>query len=100
MMLRASSQDLGDKLNLRAVVASEATDAGVPHSEVLAGFVDAVLTDKPELDTARQAIFDALGPFELEFVAGAVVDAFAQLLAHGLDDGGVVVSQQHGAVTA
>ena len=62
MMLRASSQDLGDKLNLRAVVASEATDAGVPHSEVLAGFVDAVLTDKPELDTARQAIFDALGP--------------------------------------
>ena len=27
MMLRASSQDLGDKLNLRAVVASEATDA-------------------------------------------------------------------------
>ena len=62
MMLRASSQDLGDKLNLRAVVASEATDAGVPHSEVLAGFVDAVLTDKPELDTTRQAIFDALGP--------------------------------------
>ena len=70
MMLRASSQDLGDKLNLRAVVDSAGTDSGVPHSQVLVDFVDAALTGKPELNTARVAVVDALG-------SDGVVDAAA-----------------------
>ena len=70
MMLRASSHDLGDKLNLRAVVESTDTDSGVAHSQALVDFVDATLTGQPELTAARAAVVDALG-------ADGVVDAAA-----------------------
>ena len=49
---------------------------------------------------ARRQLADEFGPAHLEFVARTVVRAELHLPLHGLDDGGMGMTQQHGAVTA
>ena len=41
----------------------DGSDGGVPHGALLIDFTEAVLTrDHPRLDTARQALLEAMGP--------------------------------------
>ena len=71
MMLRASSQgDIGEDLNLQAVVDGAEIDSGVPHSTEFINFVEAVLTNEADLTSARNQLMDAVG-------AQGMVDASA-----------------------
>jgi hypothetical protein len=72
-------------------------DTGVPHGRVLAGLAEAVCRRTPELDRARAAVLDAVGPAGL-VEAAATVGIFNGLVrvADGcgipLDDGTLSVS--------
>ncbi len=71
-MLRASSKaTTGERLDTAATVQGEID--GVPHGQLLVGFVDAVVGRDPlAADAARAALAEAAGPV-------AVVDAAAVL---------------------
>ncbi len=76
MLLRGSSPT--GEIDLQAAV-NASTENGVPHGALLNTFAEAVLgTDDAQLDTARNAIVDALGPAAL-VDAAAVIATFMQM---------------------
>ncbi len=76
MLLRGSSPT--GEIDLQAAV-NASTDNGVPHGALLNTFAEAVLgTDETQLDSARNALVDALGPAAL-VDAAAVIAAFMQM---------------------
>ena len=63
MLLRASSELQGDKVDVSAITDPKAADAsGIPQAGVLVAFADAVVgRDDAELGRAREAVLDELG---------------------------------------
>ncbi len=63
MLLRASSEIQGDKVDVSAITDPKAADAsGIPQAGVLIAFADAVVGhDDAELDRAREAVLEELG---------------------------------------
>jgi hypothetical protein len=99
MMLRASSEnDIGEDLNLRAIVDGAATDSGVPHSSELINFVEAALTGTPDLAVARTALSDAVGAHGM-VDAAAVIGNF-QRMTRIADTTGIPVDEVTAAITA
>ncbi len=90
MLLRASSEESGDKVDLRATVGE--SGGGVLHGELLSRFAEAATRGAEELDVARAALLQAVGPPAL-VEAAATVGVFNGLVrvadATGipLDDG-------------
>lgn len=98
MMLRASSEsDIGEGLNLRAIVDGAATDSGVPHGARLINFVEAALTGTPDLAAARDALRDAIGA-EGMVDAAAVIGNF-QRMTRIADTTGIPMDEMTAAVT-
>ena len=76
MQLRGSSST--SDIDLYAAV-NASTENGVPHGALLSAFAEAVLgTDDAQLDSARNAVVEALGPAAL-VDAAAVIAAFMQM---------------------
>ena len=76
MLLWGSSST--SEIDLQAAV-NASTENGVPHGALLNAFVEAVLgTDAAQLDVARNAVVEALGPAAL-VDAAAVIAAFMQM---------------------
>jgi len=99
MMLRASSEtDIGEDLNLRAIVEGAATDSGVPHSRSLINFVEATLTGTPGLAAARTALSEAVGAQGM-VDAAAVIGNF-QRMTRIADTTGIPVDEMTAAITA
>lgn len=99
MMLRASSQnDIGDRLNLHAVVDGAGTDSGVPNSGEFINFVEAALTGAPDLGVARSALAEAVGVERL-VDAAAVIGNF-QRMTRIADSTGIPIDAMTAAVTA
>ena len=98
MMLRASSEsDIGEDLNLRAIVEGADTDSGVPHSTPLINFVEAALTDTPSLAAARAALSEVVG-MEGMVDAAAVIGNF-QRMTRIADTTGIPMDEMTAAVT-
>jgi hypothetical protein len=98
MMLRASTQDdIGDNLNLHAVIDGANTDSGVPHSSELINFVDGALTGTPDLATARSKLVEAAGA-EVTADAAAVIGNF-QRMTRIADSTGIPVEEATAAMT-
>ena len=76
MLLRASSPT--SEIDLQTAV-NASTENGVPHGALLSAFAEAVLgADDAQLDSARNAVVEALGPAAL-VDAAAVIAAFMQM---------------------
>jgi hypothetical protein len=91
MLLRASSEAIGDRADLDTAV-GRGGDGGVPHGAALARFGEAVSRGSDEAGAARAALLESVGP--AGFVeAAAIVGIFNGLVrtadASGipLDDG-------------
>ncbi|MEM8766563.1 MAG: hypothetical protein AAGE43_03910 [Pseudomonadota bacterium] len=72
MMLRGSSAQAGEAVNLDTIVAGSTVDSGLPGSAELIRFTDATLTDPADLPAAREALAAALGEAALVDAAGVV----------------------------
>ncbi len=90
MLLRASSEEIGASVDLRAAV--EGGDGGVKHGALLAAFAEAATRGSEDLPALRSELLQAVGP--AAFVeAASTVGAFNGLVrtadATGipLDDG-------------
>ena len=59
MLLRASSEAIGQDADLRATVGRG--DGGLEHGALLTRLAEAATRGDPDLDTARAAVLDALG---------------------------------------
>jgi hypothetical protein len=62
VLLRASSEELGDAVDLRATVGEGNGDGGLPHGELLARFAEAATRGSDDLDDVRAALLAAVGP--------------------------------------
>jgi hypothetical protein len=70
-MLRASTQVTSLPLDARAITDS-AVDPLIPAGSLLIAFVDAVLTDGPDLAQTRQDVLTAVGSTGLVDAAGVI----------------------------
>ena len=62
MLLRASGERRGNKLNIGAIAKHDGRGSGVPHGDALVALVNAALGDDASaLAAARQEVVDALG---------------------------------------
>ena len=62
MLLRASGQHQGSKIDLVAVIGEADGDGGITNGAILAAFAEAILGDDADrLDAAREGVRDALG---------------------------------------
>ncbi|MEE9280648.1 MAG: hypothetical protein V3V67_10780 [Myxococcota bacterium] len=62
MLLRASSQNRGAEVDVRAVM-GDAADSGVAHGELLVAFAEAVVgSDTDALPSLRERLVEAVGP--------------------------------------
>jgi hypothetical protein len=90
MLLRASSQAIGESVNLEGTIGKG--DGGVPHGALLVRFAEAATRGNEDLPEARTALLEAIGP-EAFVEAAATVGIFNGLVrvadATGipLDDG-------------
>jgi hypothetical protein len=99
MMLRASSaNDIGENLNLHAVIDGANIDSGVPHSSAFINFVEAALTRPPDLLSAREALVEAVG-VEGMVDAAAVIGNF-QRMTRIADGTGIPVDAMTAEITA
>lgn len=81
MLLRASSQALGDDADLRATLGEldDGGDGGVENGALLAAFAEAVVRGSDDLDDVRQALVEAIGPAQ-SVEAAATVGIFDGLV--------------------
>jgi hypothetical protein len=81
MLLRASSEMSGNKVDVGAVVdPSIAAESGIPDAALLIAFSDAVVgNDEAELERARASLLDAVG-FEGLVDAAGVVGNFQRMV--------------------
>ena len=92
MLLRASGQVAGDKVDLSSVIGRDVGDGGVPHAGTLVGFVEAVLGEDDELlSNRRKAILEELGGEAFVDVAAVIagfnaVDRIADATGIPLDE--------------
>jgi hypothetical protein len=99
MMLRASSvNDIGDGLNLHAVLDGSDIDSGVPHSAAFINFVEAALTHPTDLPSARQSLVNAIG-VEGMVDAAAVIGNF-QRMTRIADSTGIPLDAMAAEITA
>ena len=70
MLLRASSEEAGEKVDLRASIGE--SGGGVPHGELLSRFAEAATRRAEGLDQARAALLQAVGPLALVEAAATV----------------------------
>lgn len=99
MMLRASSHnDIGDELNLHAVVDGASTDSGVPHSSEFINFVEAALKGVPDLAAARAKLTQAIG--EEGMVDAAAVIGNFQRMTRIADSTGIPIDEMTVQITA
>ena len=77
MLLRASSQSIDLEADLRGALGEG--DGGVPHGEILTRFAEAATSGTEELDEARQAVLEEMGP-ECFVEAAATVGIFNGLV--------------------
>ena len=77
MLLRASSQALGEQADLNGTIGEG--DGGVPHGELLRAFAEAATRSSENLPSVRQALVDAVGP-EAFVEAAATVGVFNGLV--------------------
>jgi len=72
MMLRGSSLISGVDANLDSIVAGAEVDSQIAGGNVLLRFTDAALTNLDDLQAARDAVLDELGPAKLVDAAGVI----------------------------
>ncbi|MEE2777247.1 MAG: hypothetical protein VYE73_10880 [Acidobacteriota bacterium] len=77
MLLRASSKSIEVEADLRGAIGEG--DGGVAHGDVLTRFAEAATRGDDDLDEARQAALDAIGP-ECFVEAAATIGAFNGLV--------------------
>ncbi len=70
MLLRASSEETGEKVDLRATIGE--SGGGVPHGELLSSFAEAATRGAENLDVARAELLQAVGPLALVEAAATV----------------------------
>ncbi len=70
MLLRASSEEAGEKVDLRATIGGRG--GGVPHGELLSRFAEAATRGAEELVAARAALLQTVGPLALVEAAATV----------------------------
>ena len=71
MLLRASSQAVGEEVDLSAAV-EDAADGGVEDGSVLTAFAEAVVRATDDLDAARARALETLGPARFVEAAATV----------------------------
>ncbi len=77
MLLRASGEELGDKVELRAALGEGG--GGVAKGEILARFAEAATRGTDDLDAVRAELLKAVGP-EALVEAASTVGAFSGLV--------------------
>jgi hypothetical protein len=77
MLLRASSEEAGEKVDLRAAIGEGG--GGVPHGELLARFAEAATRGSADLEAIRTELLLAVGPAAL-VEAAAIVGIFNGLV--------------------
>lgn len=77
MLLRASSEKLGEDADLRGAIGDG--DGGVPHGEKLVAYAEAITRGSDDADEARSAVRTALGE-EAFGEAAAIVGIFNGLV--------------------
>lgn len=85
VLLRASSEELGDAVDLRATVG--AGDGGLPHGDLLARFAEAATRASNDLDDVRAALLAAAGP--AAFVEAAATAGIFNGLVRAADATGI-----------
>ena len=70
MMLRASSETFGYKVDIRAVT-DPAIESGIPYGALLLGFVEAVLK-RGDTEALRRELVEAVGSDGLVAAAGVI----------------------------
>lgn len=72
-MLRASSDHNGDDIDLNILTSGLPDNAGIPHSDLLIAFAEAVLVGSPpDITAARTAVQAAMGDAALVDAAGII----------------------------
>ena len=89
MMLRGSSANSGEAVNLAAIVEGQDIDSGIPGGRTLVRFTDAALSNSEDLDAARAALVEELG--EAEMVDAASVIGNFQRMVRIADSTGIPV---------
>jgi hypothetical protein len=73
MLLRASGESSGEKIDLRAVTEGEAATSGLPGGEALTAFVDAaILAGAEAIRAARDRVVAELGEAAMVDAAGVI----------------------------
>ena len=88
-MLRGSSTNSGEEINLEAIVEGQDTDSGIPGGMELVRFTDAALQNPSDLEAARTALVERLG--EAEMVDAASVIGNFQRMVRIADSTGIPV---------
>lgn len=100
-MLRESSNQTGEEIDLAAITAgSESNDGGIPHGDLLSAFAEAIIVGSPdELTAARNALSDTMGEAAMVDAAGVagffngidrVADSTGAVLEDWKDEGGTM----------
>ena len=88
----------GNSANLKAMISGETTVDGVPHSDKLLCFVDAVLSNPDNLDTARHALRQVLT--DAAFVDTCATVASFNAVVKVADGTGIPLEEQKAEKTA
>ena len=79
MLLRASSEETGDEVDLGATVGRSEDGGGIEHGALLVAFAETVTRGSDDAAPARKSLLEAVGP-EAFVVAAAIVAIFNGLV--------------------
>ena len=75
MMLRASSEKAGNKVDIKLINGETNDDGSVQHGKALSGFAEAFVSrDKGELEQARNALINEIGAEKMVDAAGVAAN--------------------------
>ncbi len=93
MVLRVSSEQAGNKVDIQLINGEANDDGGVKHGKALSAFAEAfVARDKSELEQARNALINEIGVESMEDAAG--IAANFQRMVRIADGIGIPVDAQ------
>jgi len=72
MLLRVSSQAIGEEAELEGAVGRATGDGGVPHGEAMVRFAEAATRGSEDLAASRSDLIAAIGPLPFVEVAATV----------------------------